>query len=54
MSWQHFRRGVALVACLALPAVVSAQSATGTVRGRVSDAGTGRAIADAQVLGAIS
>lgn len=50
MTWQHFRRGIALVGLLAAPVVASAQNATGTVRGRVTDAGTGRAVADAQVL----
>lgn len=50
MTWQHFRRGAALAGLLALPVLASAQNTTGTVRGRVTDAGTGRAISEAQVL----
>jgi TonB-dependent SusC/RagA subfamily outer membrane receptor len=50
MTWHNIRRIVALAGLAALPVVASAQNTTGTVRGRVTDAGTGRAIADAQVL----
>ncbi|MBL0171844.1 MAG: SusC/RagA family TonB-linked outer membrane protein [Gemmatimonadaceae bacterium] len=49
MPWQHIRRGIALAVLAALPVVATAQVATGTVRGRVTDAVTGRAIVDAQV-----
>ena len=44
------RAAVALVLAFAvLPSLLAAQSTTGTVRGRVTDAASGRALADAQV-----
>ncbi|HEY0241417.1 MAG TPA: carboxypeptidase-like regulatory domain-containing protein, partial [Gemmatimonadaceae bacterium] len=44
------RAAVALVlAFAALPSLVAAQATTGTVRGRVTDAASGRALADAQI-----
>ncbi len=51
MMWQEFRRGIAWAVLIALPVVVSAQgvTSTGTVRGRVTEAVSGRAIADARV-----
>ena len=49
--WQDVRRVVAWAVLIAMPVVVSAQGAasTGTVRGRVTEAVSGRAIADARV-----
>ncbi|MCC6245189.1 MAG: TonB-dependent receptor [Gemmatimonadaceae bacterium] len=49
MTWQHLRRHVALLGLIALPSMASAQGATGTVRGRVTDANSGRAIVDASI-----
>src|SRR5256885_1106313 len=48
----HFIRRSAIVLALALtvPALLAAQVTTGTVRGRVTDAASGRGIADAQIL----
>ena len=44
------RAAVALVlAFAALPSLLAAQATTGTVRGRVTDAASGRALADAQI-----
>jgi TonB-dependent starch-binding outer membrane protein SusC len=52
MSSPLVRRVAARVGLLAavLPALLLAQAGTGTVRGRVTDAASGRALADAQVL----
>jgi TonB-dependent SusC/RagA subfamily outer membrane receptor len=49
MIWQHFVRRLALAGLMALPTIAAGQTATGTVRGRVTDAASGRGIADAQV-----
>ena len=51
MTWHDFRRGIAWAVLIAMPVVVSAQGATstGTVRGRVTEAVSGRSIADARV-----
>jgi len=62
MAYTSFRRGALWIALafVSLPARVTAQATTGSVRGRVVDAAGGRGIADAQVsiegtrLGAIS
>ncbi|HYW33474.1 MAG TPA: carboxypeptidase-like regulatory domain-containing protein, partial [Gemmatimonas sp.] len=56
------RRGASVFLLLCVPAIVSAQGtpATGTVRGRITDAGNGRGLAEAQVsivgtrIGAVS
>ncbi len=51
MTWHDFRGGIAWAVFIAMPVVVSAQGATstGTVRGRVTEVVSGRAIADARV-----
>jgi TonB-dependent starch-binding outer membrane protein SusC len=49
MTWPQLGRRLALVGLLWLPATASAQTSTGTVRGRVTDANSGRGIADASV-----
>jgi TonB-dependent SusC/RagA subfamily outer membrane receptor len=48
MSLSLIRRG-AMVLALAIPQTLFAQQATGTVRGRVTDGGSGRGLAEAQV-----
>ena len=51
MSLPRFFRNAVAVLLLAAPALaIGAQSATGTVRGRVTDAASGRGLADAQIL----
>lgn len=49
MTWQHLRRRLALLGLMTMPSIASAQGTTGTVRGRVTDANSGRAITDASV-----
>ena len=50
MLLRGLRRCLALTALVAVPGVLAAQTATGTVRGKVTDAATGSGLADAQVL----
>ncbi|MDX2184014.1 MAG: TonB-dependent receptor [Gemmatimonadaceae bacterium] len=50
MFLRWLRRGIVPVALLCLPTWTSAQTATGTIRGRIADASTGSGLADAQVL----
>lgn len=49
MHLRGLRSGLALAALLAWPGLAAAQGAAGTIRGRVTDAATGRGLADAQV-----
>ena len=50
MMLSFVRRGVLGLVFAAAPQVMLAQATTGTVRGRVTDAGTGQAIANASVI----
>ncbi|MDB4873882.1 MAG: SusC/RagA family TonB-linked outer membrane protein [Gemmatimonadetes bacterium] len=49
MTLGFIRRGALGLALAAAPQFVSAQATTGTVRGRVTEAGSGRGVADARV-----
>ncbi|MFN8876816.1 MAG: TonB-dependent receptor domain-containing protein [Gemmatimonadota bacterium] len=50
MLLRGLRRGLALLAILVVPGALTAQTATGTVRGKVTDAATATGLAEAQVL----
>ena len=51
MNFLHVRRGaVALALAIIAPALLLAQGASGTVRGKVTDAANGRGLAEAQLI----